>query len=229
MRRRSRFNRGPAAAVKRSDGTQGLKKNGVQTQKRNKCEGCGQHIEPGDPFVRLRLKMRYRILNCQSCGGKQKGSKRYHPQCLPPDWNKAMGYDPSAQFPVTHSCVNCGYTQSTAFSKHCPNCGENPMLRKSAGGAVAPPPKPKSADQLTLEAMASLEKAVIAQMRERKKPMPGHDPAKCGAKDSKELCDVCAEFKKWQGIKQRVLRPGSPGEEQAAMVVGLQRLVKLAF
>jgi hypothetical protein len=189
------------------------KSEGIQAGRRSKCAGCGLHIDLGDPFTRLRLKKAYRF-PCVTCAAKPKGSKRFHVACLPSDWNKAMGYDPAAHVHQTVSCVNCSFTQSTPFGKHCPNCGERPDTRKSAGGAVAPPPKPKSASELSVAAILALEGALNAQLRERSKV---------------RTPELESEFKKLQGIKARIVRPGTQGEEQAATVVAIQRLVKLVW
>jgi hypothetical protein len=81
-------------------------------------------------------------------------------------------------------------------------------------GAVPPPPKPPTPEEVTLVAIAQLEAALVAQLRGRQKAMT---PA------------LEKEFKTFQGIKARALRPGTPGEEQNAMSLSLQRLIKMVF
>ena len=210
-RRRSRFSRtgGTRTVVKVSTG--------VQSKNRTKCHGCGSYIEVGEQFTRLRLKSAFRS-PCPTCSTKPKGAKRFHTRCVPsqPDaQEKAMGYDRNARTNVRRSCVSCGYDLGTASPKYCPSCGGDPYTRKAASAIIAPPPpKPKSAQDLTLEAMVSLEAALVAQLKQRKRAMTP---------------ELEKDFKTFQNIKQRILRPGSAGEEEAATVVGLQRLIKMAL
>lgn len=228
MGRYSRFNTG-----RRNSRTSPIKEFVMKAGRSTTCATCKQKVTPGDEVLKLKVKKRYRQA-CATCDNTTV-SRYFHntPACIPVDKKKAMGFDPNRARTMHYNCMNCGFTQHTPFGKHCGNCGEDPNNRKNAGGAVPPPPKPKSAEDLTLEAVASLEKAVIAQMTQRKKPMPGHDPVRCkgnrAAGVAPQPCAVCAEFNKWQGIKQRILRPGTPGEGDAALLVGLQRLVKLAL
>lgn len=182
--RRRRFG-GP----RRAASTPVMQSTGVQAKRKSKCAGCGQPINVGEQFTRLRLRKRYAI-PCGTCSHMPKRAKRFHMQCVPADVNKAMGFDPTKhQAPPS-----------------------DPYARPS--GAVPPPPKPKTAFDTTLEAMVMLEAALVAQVRERKKPM------------TPELDNA---FKQFQNIKQRILRPGTPGEGEAALNVGLQKLVKLVL
>jgi hypothetical protein len=187
---------------------------GVQTRRRSKCKGCGLSIEVDAPFTKLRLKKRFRA-PCTSCSHKPVGSKKFHPACVPTDKNAAMGYDPNSVSGTNYWCKSCNFQQPMPFGVFCPSCGKDPNVYKAAASAsVAPPPKPKTAKEITLEAIVKFEEALVTQIRQRQKPMTP---------------ELEGEFKKFQGIKARILRPSTDGEEQAATVVGLQRLIKLVL
>lgn len=62
-------------------------------RKAAKCRGCGGAYAVGDEVVRLRLRKNYRQ-SCVTCGHKLPGVKFFHPQCVPSDHAKAMGYNP---------------------------------------------------------------------------------------------------------------------------------------
>lgn len=78
--------------------------------------------------------------------------------------------------------------------------------------AAAPPPKPKGYGELCLESLVVLEAALIAKAKER------------GLTE-----EMKTAFKTYQGIKARVLRPGTPAEGEVATSIAIQRLVKLVF
>lgn len=168
-----------------------------------KCRGCGGKLAKGDTAARLRLKKSFQA-PCTACGHKPAKLKYFHPHCVPADINKAMGYDPAA---------------NTAAHTHVP---------PSAGGAVPPPPKPKSIQDLSLEALSSLEAALIAKSpalginAQHTKAHPAH-VAGCKA------CEVEKAFKTYQNIKARVLRPGTPAEGETATTVALKRIIDLVF
>jgi hypothetical protein len=169
-----------------------LESAGVQAKRKSKCAGCGLSINVGETFLRLRLRKRFAVA-CAACSHVPKRAKRFHSACRPADVNAAMGFDPSKVVAP-------------------PPFGA--PLHQKPSGAVPPPPKPPSPQEVTLAAIAQLEGALIAQLRSRQKAMT---PA------------LEKEFKTFQGIKSRALRPGTPGEEQNAMSLSLQRLVKMVF
>lgn len=153
--------------------------------RKSKCRACGGHLAKGDTVTRLRLKKRFQ-LPCTGCGHKPAKLKYFHTACTPSDINVAMGYDPAMHAGPTHAAPS--------------------------GGAVPPPPKPKTTQDLDLEALAALEAAMIARAKLR-----GITPAMEKA------------FKTFQNIKARVLRPGTPGEGEAATNVALKKIVDLVF
>ena len=172
--------------VRRSTKPAVMTSTGVQAKKRSKCAGCGQHIQVGEAFTRLRLTKRY-AHPCGTCHVTPKRAKRFHPTCVPADINTAMGFDPSA----VHSAAPA-----------------------SRGGAVPPPPMPKTFEDVALESLVLLEAALILKVqRDRKTLTP----------------DFEKQFKTFQGIKARVLRPGTLGEGEVATSIALQRIIKMVF
>lgn len=158
-----------------------------KTKSRRKCAACKQTLTMGEPVVRLRLKKSYQ-LPCTGCGHLPAKLKFFHAACVPADINRAMGYDPNAH-------------------GHAP-----PPQSTAPGNAVPPPPKPKSAQQLALDALVSLEAAVIARAQQK------------GVTD-----EMRAAFKQFQNIKARVLRPGTPAEGETATSIALQKIIKLVY
>lgn len=85
-----------------------------------------------------------------------------------------------------------------------------------------PPPKPKTSQDLDLEALATLEAALLARVRPKMRMNP--------LTHKMELPpDIEKAFKTFQNIKARVLRPGTPGEGEAATNVAIKRIVDLVF
>lgn len=103
-------------------------------RKRGKCRACGQYFMAGDGIAVLRLKKRYRTM---PCGHTIPGTRRFHTQCLPGDWNAAMGFDPS--------------TVSTP--------------PPSATHQVPPPPKPPTPEDAAMHALLAIENAVKIRAR----------------------------------------------------------------
>lgn len=106
-------------------------------RKRGKCASCHGYFEKGDAIAVLKLKKRYRVL---LCGHTLKGSKKFHPACVPPDIIAAMGYDP---------------TKAGAYVP--------PVTQ------AAPPPKPLGYEELTLAALLGVENALKARAKELKR------------------------------------------------------------
>jgi hypothetical protein len=78
--------------------------------------------------------------------------------------------------------------------------------------AVAPPPKPPTFDELALASLLALEKAMAFKQ--------------VSAKNAPAVRDALAKYQK---IKARALRPGTPGEGEVATSLAIQQLVKLVF
>ena len=165
----------------------------LRQRRRGSCKGCGQTIEAGDPIVKLTLRKVHRV-PCVTCSHVPVGTKRYHPDCVPSDINKAMGYDPLAR-------------QRAAYHQHTPDV------------TTAPPPKPKTSREADLTALDALQQALILKA----KPMmmlPPTDPRRV---------ELESQFKTFQGIKARMLRPGTDAEGAVATSLALQRIVKLVY
>lgn len=79
---------------------------------------------------------------------------------------------------------------------------------------AAPPPKPPSYEELALASLSKLEETLLAAVQQRKVKMTP---------------ELDKEFKTYQGIKSRALRPGTPAEGTTATYLAIQRLVKLVF
>lgn len=120
-------------------------------------------------------------------------------------------------------CTGCGHKPSKLKFFHlacAPDdinqaMGHDPAAHAatvSTGGACAPPPKPKTVAVLELEALVALEACVRARA------------AKAGITDR-----MRKEFLTYTNIKARVLRPGTPGEGEAATSMALQRIIKMVF
>jgi hypothetical protein len=153
-------------------------------KRKSKCRACGQPLALGDTVTRLRLKKSFQM-PCTGCGHKPSKLKYFHTACVPADINKAMGYDPAMHTGTAHA---------------------------APGNSVPPPPKPRTLEDINLEALAALEAAVIAKAKKR-----GVTP------------EMEKAFKTFQNIKARVLRPGTPGEAEAATNVALKKIIDLVF
>lgn len=117
---------------------------GVQAKSRTPCWGCGQNIEIGMPFIRLRLRKDLCQPQYSFTGTKPKGSMRFHDHCVPADRNKAMNYD---------------------ITKDPTNGVPPPPPSRHNGGAVPPPPKPLSSDEVVFAAFVAIQAAVKARAR----------------------------------------------------------------
>jgi hypothetical protein len=108
----------------------------LAAKKKSKCRACGLPFQIGENVIRLRLRKSFRA-PCTTCAHKLLGVKWFHPACVPPDINKAMGYDPN----VAHVA---------APDPH----------------QVAPPPKPQSAADAGLGALLAIENALKRRVAE---------------------------------------------------------------
>lgn len=176
-------------------------------KRKSKCRGCGQTLNVGDTVTRLRLKKSIAIVGCVTCGRRLVKLKNYHPRCCPTDINKAMGYDPTAH---VH--------------------GVPPPVAAS----VPPPPKPKTPQDLQLEAIAALEAALMPKARAlgvgpAHTKLHGLDQHPPKYVDGCKACAIEKAFKTFQGVKARVLRPGTPAEGEMATPIALKRIIDLAF
>lgn len=163
-------------------------------KRKSKCRACNGILAKGDTATRLRLKKSYQQ-PCTACGHKPAKLKYFHTACVPSDINKAMGYDPA---------MHAGAPSAAASS------------------AVPPPPKPKTSAELDLEAIASLEAALVCRSRGKMRLNPTTRKMELPPELEKA-------FKTVNGIKARVLRPGTPGEGEAATNVCIKKLVDLIF
>lgn len=171
----------------------GVSRSNITARKRGKCKACAGYFQQGDTIVKLRLK-KYLRMPCGGCGKKPIGSKSYHPNCVPADINAAMGYDPT---------------------KHQHNT--------PAASTVAPPPKPPTALDASVAALASLEHALVLKLRDTPKAWTINNGKRA------LLPEYEKAFNTLQGLKARVLRPGTPEEGEVATSVFLQRIVKLVY
>lgn len=80
---------------------------------------------------------------------------------------------------------------------------------------VAPPPKPKTSKELQIEGLLVLEGALSAAFREG--VVNKKDPA------------VEKAVSTLNGIKARIIQPGSQGEQDAAINVALKKIIDLVF
>lgn len=188
--RHARWAKATKPPVGVTGGTQGLKKDGTQTDKRTRCAGCSNFIEPGTPFTRLRLRPDL-ARPCSVCSVAPKKSKRFHPSCTPADDAgkcKAMHYDP---------------TKAPAPAAPPP----------TQGRTVAPPPLPPTVEDQQLAAL----NAIVACIKTR-----------CG-KNPALIAELAPDFKTFQGISARALRPGTSEEGVVAIKMALIRALKLVF
>ena len=157
-------------------------------KRKSKCRACGMAMGVGETCTRLRLNKAIAVVGCVTCSRKLTKLKNFHPACCPADINKAMGYDPAA------ACAD----HATA----------------SAGAAVPPPPKPKSTSDLKIDAILTIEAALVAGIRDRSIP---------------KGTELDGELVKINSLKQRIVRGSTPGESEAAANVTLKRLIDLVF
>lgn len=116
----------------------------LTAKRKAKCRGCHQTFEAGDAVVRLRLRKNFRK-PCVTCNHKLLGVRWYHPQCVPVDINKAMGYDPYATHTATHTA---------------------PPVAPPSSTVAAPPPKPQTAQDAQLAALLAIENALKRRLAE---------------------------------------------------------------
>lgn len=98
--------------------------------------------------------------------------------------------------------------------------GYDPVARARANAHAAhtnvtappPPPKTQTPAEAALVALDALERFLIAKVK-----VKGITP------------EIEAQFKTYQNIKARALRPGTAAEGEVATSLALQRLVKLVF
>ncbi len=157
--------------------------------KNQRCSGCNGFIVPGESAFRFMLSKRFRM-PCTSCRNEPKRSRWYHIQCRPADINKAMGYNPNPT-PITAAPPSTN------------------------GGRVEPPPKPKNAEELKLDALVAMEAAFKRLLVEK--------PA---LQTSKELE---AALRTYNGCKSRALRPGTPQEGEVSLKMALKRVLDLVL
>jgi hypothetical protein len=106
-----------------------------------------------------------------------------------------MGYDPAAHVGHAHA---------------------------SQGAAVPPPMKPKTQSDLNLEALASLEAALVCKV----KPLMRLNMT---TKKMELPPEIEKQFKTFQGIKARVLRPGTEAEGEVALPIALKRIIDMIY
>jgi hypothetical protein len=127
------------------------------------------------------------------------------------------------------ACTGCGHRRPKLkyFHLHCvpvdinqamgfdPAASAGPSYSAPVGGAVPPPPKPQTPEEAALIALSSFEHALKVRVLR-----------KHGGKAPPEMEKA---FKTFQGIKARVLRPGTPAEGEVAVTIGLKRIIDLVF
>jgi len=118
-------------------------------------------------------------------------------------------------------CNGCGHKPAKlkVFHTHCvPSdinraMGVDPTRAPQApGGAVPPPAKPQTPEDAALVALSALEHALKVRAARR-----GVTP------------ELEKAFKTFQGIKARVLRPGTPAEGETAECIAIKRIVDLVY
>lgn len=98
---------------------------------------------------------------------------------------------------------------------HQHSSGMAPGYVPPATHTVAPPPKPKSSKELQVEGLLVLEGALAAAFRE-------------GSINKKDPL-VEKAVGTLNGIKARIIKPGSQGEQDAAINVALKKIIDLVF
>lgn len=121
-------------------------------------------------------------------------------------------------------CVTCGHklTGIKWYHDHCAPADPQAAMGYSPGAPpssdtssvkVPPPQKPRSADDLFLAALVALEDALRRKV----------------AGDATAQAALEKEFKTYQGIKARALRPGTPAEGVTALKMALNRAVAMCL
>lgn len=90
----------------------------------------------------------------------------------------------------------------------------NPTAYVPPSHTVPPPPAPKTTTELKVESVLAFEAALAAGIRDR------------SVARTTELADALGKL---TNIKARILRPGTPGEGDAAVNVALKKLIDLVF
>jgi hypothetical protein len=93
-----------------------------------------------------------------------------------------------------------------------PTKGQPAYVPPAQQRAATPPPKPQTWQEAGLVAIAQLENVFVLKIQ-KMNITPEMESA----------------FKKFQGIKAQVLRPGTPVEGELAIGTALQRIVKMVF
>lgn len=108
------------------------------------------------------------------------------------------------------ACCPSDVNLAMGFDPNLANATPPPASR--VGAPVAPPPKPPTFEDAALASLVALEHAL--RIRASKMTITP---------------EVEAKFKTFQGIKARVLRPGTPAEGEVATHLALKRLIDLVF
>lgn len=155
-----------------------------------------------------------RKTKCKACNGeisigqvavKVRLKKSYRLPCT------SCGHKPVGAKRFHPNCVPSDLNQAMGYdpSKHVHNA---PPASRAA--AVPPPPKPPSASEAAVAALAALENALVLKVRDNPRAMTP---------------ELEKAFNRLQGIKARVVRPGTPAEGEVATSLALQQLVKMVF
>lgn len=162
----------------------------IIAKRRGKCRGCMLRFEVGATIVKLSIRKRYRQA-CATCGRPPIGSRRYHEACAPADPVAAM----HVQAIVAQ--VAAGFVPGVA----------PPVVHVAA-------PKPKTGQELALEAMVKLEDALVTKLKESGTITDEQEKA----------------FARYQKLKESVVlgRP-TENENRLALVNAVISAVKLAF
>lgn len=182
------------------------------TQKRRvKCAACGQHIAANTQAVRARLRKIHRR-QCPTCQQTPRGVKKFHPQCVPTNLEAFMGHNPTVAppQPAPAPCIHCFTMLSPGHSCMCQR--QRATFTPPPTSRPAPAAKPVTEEGAALAALEAIEHAVLVRARKR------------GV-----TADVEKQFKTYQSLKSRALRPGTPAEGETAMSITLQRAIKMVF
>ena len=161
----------------------------IVAKRASKCASCGLAFTAGECVTKLSIRKQYRHA-CATCKRPPVGSRKYHTACQPLDPVVAMGVQHIA------AAVQAGHL-----------------------GGIAPPvitvnaPKPKTAKDLAIEAMAKLEDALVAQLKTTE-PTPDQEKA----------------FGLYQKLKESVvLGRTNVNEDKLALRNAIVNAVKLVF